>query len=106
MDWLGTIAFAISLTLACLEIWRQFFRRAKLEARVDWVYSGGTLKGIRFIVFNIGHRKTIITRAGIRCSDDAGPHNLRSDMSILEQLPSFLMWMRSHRSCSWTPVTT
>lgn len=90
MDWIGVIAFVISVALACLEIWRQFFRRAKIEAKVDWVYREGNLKGVRFIAFNTGHRKTIITRAGIRCSDDANPQSLRSDMSILEQLPIML----------------
>jgi hypothetical protein len=78
------------MTLAGLEIWRQFFRRANLEIEADWIYGGGTLKGIRFIVFNTGHRKTVITRAGIRCSDDTNPRSLRTDQSILDQLPVVL----------------
>ena len=90
VDWLALIAFVISVLLACLGIWRQFFRHAKIEAKVDWVYGEGKLKGVRFIVSNTGYRKTILTRAGIRCSEDANPQSLWSDMSILEQLPIVL----------------
>ena len=90
MDVLGVIAFAISVFLAGLEVWRQFFREAKLEVSMEWVYREGALKGLRFIAFNTGYRKTIVTRAGIRCSDDAGSRDLRSDMSILDQLPIVL----------------
>lgn len=89
MDVLGVVAFFISVGLAGLELWRQFFRQARLEARPDWRYSGGVLKGLQVIVFNTGQRKTIVTRVGIKCSD-VDPPTLRGDSSIVEQLPVVL----------------
>lgn len=50
-----------------------FFARAKLEARLTWMYDDKALTDLRVVVFNTGHRKTILQDIGIQVASE-GDH--------------------------------
>lgn len=91
MDTLTVIGFSVSLFLFGIELWRTFWRKAKLDVDMSWRYRSGELEGLEFTIFNIGHRKTAIAKVGIRCSDDASPTNFRGGSTdVRDRLPLVL----------------
>jgi hypothetical protein len=90
MDVLGVLGFGLAVALALLELWRQFWRKPKLEVTADWYWGEEhRVLGLYVFVSNTGHKKTVVKDLGLHLKD-SHEKEFKTDKLVWEKLPVVL----------------
>lgn len=86
---IAILALVVSVVLAALRIWEALFVKPRLDAKIDWIQTGGR-PVLRFVLANVGRRKDAVSDIRFRQADMPEGRGWTPFAAVFQHLPFVL----------------